>query len=176
MRCRTPSRTRSGRSKGGDASTLANLMSGSAGLAVEFGLPLSVTPERVRAQIDFIALIINPIDGVAIFTKIHFLEVRPGLEMSKNLSLRQDGRRSTTPSWPSFQTILRTPWMTGLTETIRGSISFNRSSQSPHWPWQLPMSQMRWRMLIRKKLDLHSINDCHGRHVVWKCQDLVFGR
>ena len=42
---------------------------------VLLGLPLGITPERIRTQIDGVFLIIQPIDRMPIFTKLRLVEI-----------------------------------------------------------------------------------------------------
>jgi hypothetical protein len=93
---------------------------------MQFGLPLSVTPEGVRTQIDFVTLVINPVDRVAVFTKIHFLEVRPSLEMSKNFSLREERPKINN----AFIAIIPDDFENAMDDWTDGNHSWKRFAQS----------------------------------------------
>src|SRR5438477_9797040 len=47
---------------------------------MQFGLPLCVTSERVRTQIDFVSFVVDPVDKVSVLAELYVLKIRRRLK------------------------------------------------------------------------------------------------
>jgi hypothetical protein len=78
------------------------------------GLPFGTLAQGVSTKIDLLPLIIEPENLMAVILQFESVEPRRiGAEELKHLPFASKGRRSTMPAYPSFQTILTTPNITG---------------------------------------------------------------